>query len=202
MYFCSVSCRIPKGLTLGTLGKKDAVTLRRDWEGSRYKEDLEGYFSVVINNFDSSCLRDSSGELLAYVCMQYNGSMAILYVKPDHDTNYSKIVLTDLARKLLKKGEVAYGFIPVNNAPLINLMREMEFVWIPRGDMVWVHFEPLKINRGEGSNVNGATNYSDQSAKSDNLNSFCGSDNRTPGDNSVFVNGMSLSTEHATWVTS
>lgn len=179
------------------------MTLRRDGEGSRYKEDLEWYFNAVTENFDNSCLRDSNGELLAYVCMQYNGSMAMLYVKPDHDKNYSKIVLTDLTRKLLIKGEVAYGFVPVNNAPLINLMREMEFVWVPRGDMVWVHFEPLKINRGAGPTVTGATSYCDHGAQSDNLNScFCCTDNRTAGDNLVFVNGMSLTTEHATWVTS
>lgn len=194
---------IPEGLTLGTLSKKDAITLCRDWEGSRYKEDLEGYFSVVIENFDSSCLRDSKGELLAYVCMQYNGSMAMLYVKPDRDKNYSKIVLTDLARKRLRKGEVAYGFVPVNNAPLINLMREMEFVWVPRGDMVWVHFEPLKINRGAGPSTTQEANYCDHSAQSDTLSSgFCSTDNRTADGNLVFMNGMPLATEHATWVTS
>lgn len=194
--------RIPKGISLGTLRLEDAETLRSDWEGSSFREDLEGYFKIVIENFESSCLRDSDGELLAYVCMQYNGSMAMLYVKPDHDKNYSKIVLTDLTRKLLRKGEVAYGFVPVNNAALINMMREMEFVWVPRGDMVWVHFEP----RGEGPYAAESVYpglHCDNGGQNDNLNScFCCADNRNAGDNLVFVNGMSLATEHATWVTS
>ena len=75
-----------------------------DWEGSHFREGIEGYFKIVIENFVSSCLWDSDGELLAYVCMQYNGSMAMLFVKPDHVKNYSKIGLTDLTRKRLGKG--------------------------------------------------------------------------------------------------
>lgn len=197
--------RIPDDVTLGTLRPEDAEILRRDWEGSSYKEDLEGYFNMVIDNFDSSCLRDANGELLAYICMQFNGSMAMLYVKPDHDKNYSKIVLTDLTRKLLSKGEVAYGFVPVKNTALINMMREMEFVWVPRGDMVWVHFDPLKINRGGGANTASASTCSrphcDHQEQTNILNSgFNGVDSRNS--RGVFVNGICLASEHATWVTS
>ena len=192
---------------LGTLQKEDAVTLRRDWEGSSDREDLEGYFSFVIENFHSSCLRGSDGEILAYVCMQFNGSMAMLYVKPDLDTNYSRIVLTDLTRKLLSKGEVAYGFVPVSNANLINMMREMGFVWVPRGDMVWVHFEPLKINRGCGSAVARETGYAlhceHHGGGSPSLRSYdCCSTNRMSRDTNVFVNSKSLASEHPTWVKS
>ena len=182
--------RIPKGISLCTLRREDAETLRSDWEGSSFREDLEGYFKIVIEN----CLRDADEELLAYVCMQYNGSMAMLYVKPDHDKNYSKIVLTDLTRKLLRKGEVAYGFVPVNNAALINMMREMEFVWVPRWDMVWVHFEP----KGEGPYAAESVHpglHCDNGGQNDNLTScFCCADNRNAGENLVFVNGMSLAT--------
>jgi len=139
---------VPDGLTLDTLTAADAVTLRRDWEGCRYREDLEGYFRTVIENFDSSSLRDQNGDLLAYACMQFNGSIAMLYVKPEHrDTDYFKIVLSDLARRSLAKGEIAYGYIPTNDSSLVGQMRSMDFVWVPGGDMVWLHYEPLKVNR-------------------------------------------------------
>ncbi|WAR21047.1 GLYL3-like protein [Mya arenaria] len=139
---------IPEGLYLGKLRVEDATVLRRDWEGHRYREDMEGYFRTVIESFDSSCLRDASGELQAYACMQFNGSIAMLYVKPDHrDEDYFKIVLSDLARKRLENGEVAYGFIPTNDSDLVDQMRSIDFVWVPRGDMVWMHFEPLQVNR-------------------------------------------------------
>ena len=194
--------RIPKGTTLDTLRRDDAEKLQRDWEGSHFRDGLEGYFKIVIENFDSSCLRDSDGELLAYVCMQYNGSMAMLFVKPEHDKDYSKIVLTDLTRKRLSKGEVAYGFVPVNNAALINMMKEMEFVWVPRGDMVWVHFEPTG-ERSYATNIAYSGLHCDNGRQADNLNSsFCCADNRNSAENLVFVNGVSLATEHATWVTS
>lgn len=138
---------IPEGLMLGKLNPEDAVTLRRDWEGSRYRDDLEGYFRTVIEHFESSCLRDDNGDLLAYACMQFNGSIAMLYVKPEHrDKDYFKIVLSDLARMRLRNGDVAYGFIPTNDSELVDQMRAMDFVWVPRGDMVWLEYEPLKVN--------------------------------------------------------
>lgn len=138
--------KIPEGLVIGKLTPDDAVTLRRDWEGSRYREDLEGYFRTVISHYDSSCLRDADGELLAYACMQFNGSIAMLYVKPEHrDKDYFRIVLSDLARKRLRNGDVAYGFIPTNDSELVDQMRDMDFVWVPRGDMVWMDYEPLQI---------------------------------------------------------
>lgn len=154
-------------MTLGELNADDAQVLTRDWEGSRYKEDLEGYFRTVIQNFESRCLRDASGDLLAYACMQFNGSIAMLYVKPEHrDKDYFKIVLADLARARLRKGEIAYGFIPTNDSELVNQMRSMDFVWVPGGDMVWMDYEPLKVNRSYSppsiisSNLAGSPNVS------------------------------------------
>ena len=145
---CLSISRIPEGITLGELQADDAVILSKDWEGSRYRDDLEGYFRTVIENFESRCLRDASGDLLAYACMQFNGSIAMLYVKPEHrDKDYFKIVLADLARARLRKGEVAYGFIPTNDSELVNHMRSMDFVWVPGGDMVWMDYEPVRVNR-------------------------------------------------------
>lgn len=140
--------RIPAGLSLSKLRPEDAVTLRTAWEGLRYRDDLEGYFRTVIEHYETSCLRDIHGDLLAYACMQFNGSIAMLYVKPEHrDKDFFKIVLSDLARARLRSGEVAYGFIPTNDSELVDQMRAMDFVWVPRGDMVWMSYEPLKINR-------------------------------------------------------
>lgn len=146
-FTCYSYYRVPEGLTLGELTSADAVVLSRDWEGSRYREDLFGYFRTVIENFESRCLRDASGDLLAYACMQFNGSIAMLYVKPEHrDKDYFKIVLADLARSRLRKDEVAYGFIPTNDSDLVDQMRAMDFVWVPGGDMVWMDYEPLQVN--------------------------------------------------------
>lgn len=148
---------IPDDLELGKLTVDDARTLTNDWKGSRYKDDLEGYFRAVIENFDSSCLRDKDGVLQAYACMQFNGSIAMLYVKPEHrKTDYFKIVLSDLARRRTLEGEVAYGFVPANDSNLVAQMRSMDFVWVPRGDMVWMSYEPVKENWHEpaGGTVN------------------------------------------------
>lgn len=161
---------------LGKLEPDDAVILRQDWEGCRYRDDLEGYFRTVIEHYESSCLRDTNGELLAYACMQFNGSIAMLYVKPEHrDKDYFKIVLTDLARTRLKTGDVAYGFIPTNDSDLVDQMRSMDFVWVPRGDMVWMTYEPLKINRSNSPNAlkTNQTNSSHDQAKS--LDCVCSS---------------------------
>ncbi|XP_060588539.1 glycine N-acyltransferase-like protein 3 [Ruditapes philippinarum] len=161
---------VPEGLVLGKLLPEDAVTLKRDWEGFRYRDDLEGYFRAVIENYESSCLRDSNGDLLAYACMQFNGSIAMLYVKPEHrDKEYFKIVLSDLARARLSKKEVAYGFIPTNDSELVNQMRAMDFVWVPRGDMVWMGYEPLKINRSKSPETEQTTkqnSFDDNKVKS------------------------------------
>ncbi|XP_045190075.2 glycine N-acyltransferase-like protein 3 [Mercenaria mercenaria] len=161
---------IPVGLHLGKLHPEDAVTLRCDWEGCRYRDDLEGYFRTVIEHYESSCLRDDNGDLLAYACMQFNGSIAMLYVKPEHrDKEYFKIVLSDLARNRLSKKEVAYGFIPTNDSELVDQMRAMDFVWVPRGDMVWMSYEPLRINRSNSPDAMQATSQNttdDDKAKS------------------------------------
>ena len=117
--------------------------MKEDWESTRYREDLEGYFSGVVDKFDSSCLTDEDGNLLAYICMQYNGSMAMLYIKPEYrQCGYLNILLSDLTRKLLAKHEVAYAFIPVQDTSLIKLAREFGFEWVPEGNMTWIRYNP------------------------------------------------------------
>ncbi|KAH3717989.1 uncharacterized protein LOC127855910 [Dreissena polymorpha] len=140
--------RVTDGLHLSKLPADEAATLRKDWEGKRYRENLEEHFRAVIEQFDSSCLRDERGDLLAYACLQFNGSIAMFCVKAEHrDKDYFKIVLSDLPLTRLRKGEVSYGFIPTNDSDLVDQMRSSDFVWVPTGDMVWRLCEPLKVNR-------------------------------------------------------
>lgn len=80
--------------------------------------------------------------------MQYNGSMALLYVRGhDKKEEYFNIILTDLTRKLLTKKEIAYAFIPTNDTALINLCRKLGFEWVPQGDMTWVKYLPPAVSK-------------------------------------------------------
>lgn len=120
--------------------------MKDDWESTRYREDLEGYFSSVVDKFDSSCLTDKQGNLLAYICMQYNGAMAMLYIRPEYRQHgYFNILLSDLTRKLLAKNEVAYAFIPIQDSSLIQLAREFGLEWVPEGNMTWVRYNPPSL---------------------------------------------------------
>ncbi|KAK3599404.1 hypothetical protein CHS0354_036418 [Potamilus streckersoni] len=157
---------VPEGLHLGKLRPEHAAVLRQDWEDSRGREDLEGYFTSVIENFDSSCLSDDKGELLAYTCMQYNGSIAMIYVRPEHrDKDYYKIIFNDLTRKLLMKGYIVYGFIPSHDTGLVTMLRGLGFEWVPTGDILWVHYEPVKINHGSMTNTGFESHTVEQSYK-------------------------------------
>ncbi|OWF41511.1 glycine N-acyltransferase-like [Mizuhopecten yessoensis] len=132
---------VPKGLRLSTLGPEHVSIMSQGWEWSR--TDIEGYFLSVVERFDSSCLLDEQGTLRAYMCMQYNGSMAMLYIRPQYRKDgYFNIILSDLTRKILLKNNIAYGFIPTNDTCLINQSRELGFEWVPRGDMTWVKYTP------------------------------------------------------------
>lgn len=135
--------RIPDDIHLGTLEQKHVETMNDDWVSTRYRDDLHGYFSSVVDKFDSSCLTDKDGKLLAYICMQYNGSMAMLYIRPEYrQCGYFNILLSDLTRKILVKNEVAYAFIPVQDTHLIKLAREFGFEWVPEGNMTWIRYNP------------------------------------------------------------
>jgi hypothetical protein len=135
--------RIPDDIHLGTLEQKYVETMEDDWVSTRYRDDLHGYFSSVVDKFDSSCLTDKDGTLLAYICMQYNGAMAMLYIRPEYrQCGYFNILLSDLTRKRLAKNEVAYAFIPVQDTHLIKLAREFGFEWVPEGNMTWIRYNP------------------------------------------------------------
>lgn len=119
--------------------------MAEDWKGKRNKQDLEGYFLSVIQNFESSCLLDKEGDLQAYICMQYNGSMAMLFVRPELNqrAKYFDLILSDLTRKILAKDDIAYCFIPTEDTELVNSSRKLGFEWVPQGNMTWSRFVPL-----------------------------------------------------------
>ncbi|KAJ8317600.1 hypothetical protein KUTeg_005504 [Tegillarca granosa] len=147
---------IPDGLCLTSLEKKHATIMAEDWKGKRNKQDLEGYFLSVIQNFESSCLLDKEGELQAYICMQYNGSMAMLYVRPEINQReeYFDLILSDLTRKILAKKDIAYCFIPTEHTDLVNSSRKLGFEWVPQGNMTWSRFIPLShfVAKNSGQN--------------------------------------------------
>lgn len=135
--------RIPDGITLSSLKPEHAKILKSDWANQNNAEELEGYFKSVIEKFESSCLLDKNGRILAYICMQYNGSIAMIYVLPEfRKEGYFDILVSDLTRKLLAKRDIAYGFIPFNDTSLINLSRKLGFEWVPQGNMTWTRFTP------------------------------------------------------------
>lgn len=135
--------RIPDGVTLSALKPEHAKFLKSDWAKQSNADELEGYFRSVIEKFESSCLLDKNGRILAYICMQYNGSIAMIYVLPEfRKEGYFDILISDLTRKLLAKSDIAYGFIPSNDTSLINTSRKLGFEWVPQGNMTWTRFTP------------------------------------------------------------
>jgi hypothetical protein len=79
--------RIPEGLTLTTLSLKDVPALCERWKHYRPEPGLDEYMRDIISRFESSALVDSTGHLVAYVAMQYNGAMAMLFVDPTQRGN-------------------------------------------------------------------------------------------------------------------
>ncbi|KAK3094871.1 hypothetical protein FSP39_007354 [Pinctada imbricata] len=138
--------KLPEGMKLMPLKQEHASEITKDWAGRGNRQDMESYFRSVIENFESSCLLDEDGRLVAYVCMHYNGSMAMVYVRPENrDEGYFHILLSDLTRKILAKKQIAYGFIPVNDTSLIKLCREIGFEWVPQGNMTWSCYTPRTL---------------------------------------------------------
>lgn len=134
---------IPDGVTLSSLKPEHAKVLKSDWAKQSNADELEGYFKSVIEKFESSCLLDKNGRILAYICMQYNGSIAMIYVLPEfRKEGYFDILISDLTRKLLAKRDIAYGFIPFNDTSLINTSRKLGYEWVPQGNMTWTRFTP------------------------------------------------------------
>ncbi|XP_061171772.1 glycine N-acyltransferase-like [Saccostrea echinata] len=135
--------KIPEGVTLSSLKSEHAKILQSDWAKQGNAVEVEGYFQSVIEKFESSCLLDHNGRILAYICMQYNGSIAMIYVLPEfRKEGYFDILVSDLTRKLLAKQDIAYGFIPFTDTSLINLSRELGFEWVPQGNMTWTRYTP------------------------------------------------------------
>lgn len=128
---------------MSALKPEHAKVLKSDWAKQSNADELEGYFRSVIEKFESSCLLDKNGRILAYICMQYNGSIAMIYVLPEfRKEGYFDILISDLTRKLLAKSDIAYGFIPSNDTSLINTSRKLGFEWVPQGNMTWTRFTP------------------------------------------------------------
>ncbi|ESO86485.1 hypothetical protein LOTGIDRAFT_235312 [Lottia gigantea] len=135
--------KIPEGIKLTTLFPEHAEQLQCDWKNVRGGSDLDIYFRRVIKNFDSSALINEQGELLAYICMQFNGSMAMLHVNKNHrGYGYGEILLKAMTHKLTSNKEVAYGFIPTKDDLGIKKAQVLGYTWIPQGNMVWVKYLP------------------------------------------------------------
>ncbi|RUS69739.1 hypothetical protein EGW08_022497 [Elysia chlorotica] len=142
--------KIPDGLTLTSLRTEHAELVCSHWKHARKNDGLLEYFEKVLANFESSAVVDGDGRLIAYICMQFNGSMANLYVDPDYRTsNLGVALLRDLTRKLILKGLTAFGFIKTKDSTFINTCQKIGLSWIPQGSMSWLHYKPgqLRPNR-------------------------------------------------------
>ena len=165
-------------MILTSLGEENAEMLREHWKDFHTDESSLDYFRKVIKNFDSSAVVTTDGKVVAYISMQFNGSMASLFVDPDyHVHNLGVILLQDLTRKLIEKHQTAFGFIMTKDTDFINSCQKIGFSWVPQGSMSWVHYKPLSITQD---------NHSDESWKSSQHD--CSME-----DKNVFFNAMPLS---------
>lgn len=142
---------VPEHLKLTVLKREHAETVCDHWKHYRTNDGLVEYFRQVIENFDSSAIVTKEGRLVAYICMQYNGAMANLFVDPEfHSDNLGVILLTDLTRKLLDKNLTVYGFIKTKDANFITTCQSIGFSWVPQGSMSWVHYRPFNTTPNSG----------------------------------------------------
>ncbi|XP_076461340.1 uncharacterized protein LOC143293886 isoform X2 [Babylonia areolata] len=135
---------VPEGLTLTTLKPTDAAALCERWKHYRPDPDLDQYMQEVATCFASSAIVNEKGELMAYIAMQFNGSMAMLHVEPQHrGKGLGQIVLVDLTRKLLASQHTAFGFIPTKDTSfLATSSQKLGFSWVPQGSFAWVRYQP------------------------------------------------------------
>lgn len=131
-------------MTLTTLQPKDAPALCERWKHYRPDPALDLYMQEITRRFDSSAIVSKEGKLMAYIGMQFNGSMAMLHVDPKcRGQRLGQIVLADLTKKLLAKGEIPYGLIPTKDTSFIaTSSQKLGFTWIPQGSMAWIRYEP------------------------------------------------------------
>nr|KAG5689287.1 hypothetical protein BaRGS_033079 [Batillaria attramentaria] len=130
---------VPEGYTLTRLTAKDAPALCERWKHYRPDPALDLYMQVITEQFDSSAIVTKEGQLVAYIGMQFNGAMAMLHVDPNYrGRGLGQIVLVDLTRKLLAKGNTAYGLIPTKDTSFIaTSSQKLGFTWVPQGSMAW-----------------------------------------------------------------
>lgn len=122
-----------------------AETLKNHWKHYRINDGLLDYFRETIKHFDHSAItKTDDGRLVAYISMQYNGSMANLFVDPDfHSHNLGVTLLRDLTRKLLTKHQTAYGFIKTKDSAFISSCQSIGFSWVPQGTVSWIRYSPI-----------------------------------------------------------
>ncbi|KAK7473347.1 hypothetical protein BaRGS_00035395 [Batillaria attramentaria] len=135
---------VPEGYTLTRLTAKDAPALCERWKHYRPDPALDLYMQVITEQFDSSAIVTKEGQLVAYIGMQFNGAMAMLHVDPNYrGRGLGQIVLVDLTRKLLAKGNTAYGLIPTKDTSFIaTSSQKLGFTWVPQGSMAWARYLP------------------------------------------------------------
>ena len=185
--------RLPDGLVLTQLRTVHAELIRDHWKHYREKDGLVEYYRQVIDHFDNSAIFTHGGDLVAYICMQFNGSMANLFVDPAYrGRNLGAILLQDLTRKLVEKNHIAFGFIKTRDSDFITTCQAMGFEWVPQGSMSWVHHQPSTCAQAQGQKLKSSTVSSFLSwSTQDNKNK--GGNNSCCEAKNLFLNALPLS---------
>ncbi|GAB1607861.1 glycine N-acyltransferase-like [Argonauta hians] len=148
---------IPAEFEIGSLHKSDVPELLPVWGATLSEHDgIEEYFEFIVENFESSCLRKTStGELVAYACRKFNGSISMVYVQPEYrGTHISNIVFKDIVSKITANGDVAFGFLATNSNELIEVARTLGFTWVPQSNMTWATYTPSLKRVTESARTN------------------------------------------------
>ena len=73
--------------------------------------------SWLIENRPSMAVREKDGTLIAYELIHYPGPSGLLYVKPQYrGKGIAKYLITEMARRRLKKGHDAFVYIQEDNS--------------------------------------------------------------------------------------
>ena len=117
---------------MSTLKEQEASLISQAWPFS--SEETESFLQWLIRNFPSIAIRSETGELVAHMILEENGSLGHLRVLPEHRRKgIGQFVVTELARKTIPPGEVSYLFTITEESYRLHLKcgynKIMDTVW-------------------------------------------------------------------------
>ena len=106
-------------------------------------EHTEMFIRHLVEEHPSIVMTTDSGQHVGHLLGQSHGGPGMLYIQPDfRRKGYSKVILSQLARKYREMGEDMYMVIEVDNSASLKLCRFFNLKPVPNIQIAWVTFTP------------------------------------------------------------